>query len=421
VIGIRGLRGGFVRVLLASAFLLPAGEGGAEERPSPSELIIRAPDSQPQLEDLIRQGLESSAHGDLEGASRAWQRIREHHPEHPAAPVYEVHTLEARKALDVQDERYDVALRAKANEGIALSEAWLERVPDDPEAHFYAGQAKHALMIVTGMAGEYYRAGTTGEQARVHLERAIELDPTFVDAKLPLGSYYYYTSVASRFIRWFSWLWFVPTGEHDLGLAYLEEVSRKGDLLRFDADMRLVEAYLYLEHQPERAAPILYRLHEAYPENSSVAFEGVELELMQGDYPATIAKALELEHREGTQYGDDTRRKMAKVWRARAELFGGEIDRADAVLAELDGSWDSLSLWCRRWLLLTKGNLEDLRGRRSDAVAYYERVIALQSRWDSERSVKLAQEGLDEQFRLEGIGSGPVVSTSRVDGAPPAR
>ncbi|MGI9590228.1 MAG: hypothetical protein ACR2P8_02580 [Myxococcota bacterium] len=405
--------GSAVLPLLLAVLLLAApaqaGEPAAEARPSRPPLIIRDPNSLPPLEELIRGGLTSSAHGDLAGASRAWQRIREHYPEHPAGPVYEIHTLEARKSLDVQDDRYDAALRAKASEAIALAEAWLSRVPDDPEAHFYAGRAKYALMIVTGMAGEYYRAGTTGERGRKHLERALELEPSLVDAKLPLGSYYYYTSVASRFIRWFSWLWFVPTGEHDLGLAYVQEVSRDGDLLRFDADLKLVQFYLYLEDRPDLAAPILTRLHARYPENSQIAFEVVELKLLQEDYAGAVEQALELERGQGTQFGDATRRAMAKLWRARAELLRGRLDRAEAVLAELEQRPEALSSWSTRWLLLTRGHLQDVRGRRAEAIAYYERVIELKSRWDSVRSVKLARQGLEQPFRLEPTESAAVI------------
>ena len=176
-------------VLLILAVLVPAGAGWAEERPAQPRLVMRAPDSLPPLEDLIREGLEYSARGNLAGASRVWSRIREHYPEHPAGPFYEVHTLAARKSLDLQDDRYDRELRARASEAVALSEEWLERVPDDPEAHFYAGRAKVELMVLSGMAGAYYRAGTTGEDAREHLERALELDPSLIDAKLPLGTY----------------------------------------------------------------------------------------------------------------------------------------------------------------------------------------------------------------------------------------
>jgi tetratricopeptide (TPR) repeat protein len=383
------------------AALVPAGHGWAEERRPRAEFEMRAPESLPVLEDLIRQGLELTAHGDLASASHVWRRIREAYPEHPAAPVLEIHTLEARKSLDMQDDRYDDQLRAKAQEALALSQAWLKRAPHDPWAHFYAGQAKYELMILAGMAGRYYTAGTTGEQARQHLERALKLDPTLVDAKLPLGSYYYWASVATRFIGWLSWLWFVPTGEHDLAMAYIEQVSRDGSFLRFEAAIQLARLYLYFEDQPERAAPILAELHAAYPENTSLAFEVVELRLIQGDYAGTIAKARELERSQGFQFGDDTRRMMAKIWRARAELLRGEADRVEPILAELDERSESLSPWCRRWILLTRGNLEDARGHRAEAIAYYERVIALKSRWDSGRSVTLAHEGLEKPFRLE--------------------
>jgi tetratricopeptide (TPR) repeat protein len=379
---------------------VPAGEGWAEERPPRDEFELRAPESVPSLEDLIRLGLAFSAHGDLAGASRTWQRIRDSYPDHPAGPIFEIHTLEVRKSLDYQDAQYDEALRARAKEALDLAEAWLKRAPHDPWAHFYAGQAKYELMLLAGMAARYYTAGKTGEQAREHLERALELDPTLVDARFPLGSYYYWASIATRFIGWLSWLWFVPTGEHDLAMAYMEQVSREGSYYRFDASLQLAQLYLYFEDQPERAAPILARLHAAYPENTAVTFEILELRLIQGNYEGTIEKALELEQSQGSQFGDEVRRTMAKIWRARAELLRGQPDRVVAALAEVEAGSAKLSPWCVRWLLLTRGNLEDVLGNREQAIAHYERVLDLKSRFDSGRSVTLAQEGLEKPFRL---------------------
>ena len=57
-----------------------------------------------------------------------------------------------------------------------------------------------------------------------------------------------------------------------------------------------------------------------------------------------------------------------------------------------------LAPWGRRWLLLTKGNLADLSGDRAMAVAYYEDVIELKSRWESGRSVTLASGYLETPF-----------------------
>lgn len=407
---------GWLAALLIVAMLVPVGAGRADEggpRPAPE---IRAPDSRPPLDDLIREGLGFTAHGNLDGASRSWKRIREHYPEHPAGPLYELQTLDVRKSLDVQEDRYEGEMLALAEEALAFSEAWLARVPDDPQAHYYAGQTKYHLMMLSALDGRYYRAGTNGEQSRKHLERALELDPTLIDAKLPLGSYYYYASIATRFIRWFTWLWFIPTGERDLGMAYVDEVRREGDLRRFEASEQMAEILLYLEEEPELAAPIVNQLHEAYPENSRLTFEVIELRMLQKDYEGTAAKALELEQSPATQFGDDVRRLMAKIWRARAELALGRPDGVGEILAEVEGRAGDLTRWCRRWLLLTRGNLEDVLGRRAEAVAYYERVIELKSRWESARSIELARQGLKEPFRPQAGEAGPLVGAASASG-----
>lgn len=364
-----------------------------------SERFLRDPASIPAVDDLVRAGLDRSAHGDLDGAETAWNEIRQFHPEHPAGPIYEIHTLHAKRTLDFQDSRYEKAIDQRTREALELAGRWLERAPDDPEAHFYAGQAKYHQMLQAGLAGRYYRAGTAGEEGRAHLERALALDPGLVDAKLPLGSYYYWASIATRFIRFLSWLWFVPTGNHDLGIAYVRDVSERGRLFRFDAAVQLASFYLYFEETPERAEPILLRLQEQYPDNSYVAFEVAELRLIQGDYEETIAQALAIERSTGRQFGDEERRVMAKIWRARAELLRANPDPAAEVLAELSSEWERLSPWGRRWLLLTEGHLRDVRGERTAAVDHYERVLELESRFDSGRAVTLARQGIETPFR----------------------
>jgi hypothetical protein len=61
-----------------------------------------------------------------------------------------------------------------------------------------------------------------------------------------------------------------------------------------------------------------------------------------------------------------------------------------------------------------------VQGRRAEAIARYEAVVALQSRWDSERSVRLAQEGLEEPFHVPGAQIVPVASPPSPSGLPPS-
>ena len=166
----------------------------------------------------------------------------------------------------------------RGEQGLELSRAWLKARPADRDALFYAGQSLIALVKLNGMRGKLYRAGSQGEEARKLLERALEIDPEFHDAKYALGSYYYYASIATRFIRWLSWLWFVPTGEREAGLAYMAESASKGNLTRFEAATALARIYLYMEFEPDEAAPLIDALLTAHPTNSYLQFELVELE-----------------------------------------------------------------------------------------------------------------------------------------------
>ena len=267
--------------------------------------------------------------------------------------------------------------------------------------HFYLGQALFQLTLLEGFRGHYFSAGVHGERAREHLERALELEPDFVDAKLPLGMYYYYASLAPGFIKWLSWLWFIPTGERETGIALVEEVSNDGDWLRFEATISRQRIQHYFDQRPDLALPTVVELHGRYPQNSYVHFEVVEILMSLRDYAAVARTALELERGEGDQFGDAQRRALARVWRARAELYQGHVEQAAEILETFDGDRERLTAWGQNWLLLTHGHILDLRGHRERAISYYEEVIDRTDRWNSSRAVKLASAALEEPFRLE--------------------
>lgn len=388
----------------------------SSRRPTP-ELRSADEDLAGVLDAMIRRGVELAARGDLAASDRIWAKIRSEYPEHPAGWMYAVDTLDWRKNLDITVTSFDPQIREHADRALALSQAWLKRAPDSTDAHLYAGRALNSLMRLNGMQGSLYRAGSQGEESRKHLERVLELEPKRADAKLPLGSYYYYASIATRYIRWLAWLWFVPTGEHDLGLQYVQEASRDGDLQRFEASVTLQRIYLYMEHTPSKAEPILLALIERYPENSYLRFELVELYMMLEDYPRTVAAALALESSSGTHYGDVERRHMAAIWRARAELNRGLLAQANAALDSLDPVWDELSIWGQRWVMVTRGQLDDVEGRREQAIEHYEQVVATRkkTRWGSERSMRAAEAGLERPFQLL------AVSAAATDAGEPVR
>jgi predicted negative regulator of RcsB-dependent stress response len=393
-------------VALACAAFSSASSG--EVPSSDSGLVIH--DGSPTadgLRPLIDKASGLTAHGDLDGAEAVWLQIREAYPNHPAGFVLAIDTLHWRKSVDFMSTEYDPEIQRLGEKAIALCDAWLERSPKSAEAYLYKGVALVALMKMNGMQGNYYKAGSQGEAGRVALETALELDPELADAKLPLGTYYYYASIATRYIRWLTWLWFVPTGEHDRGLAYVAEAAAKGDLLKFEAMTQASRIYLYNEDTPHKAEPIIKELAAKYPDNSYVRFEALEVALMTGDYTGAIDAALAFESGHGEQCGDERRRSAAKIWRARALMLLGRADEANAILSEPGLAPDALNQWERRWLLLTEGNLLDLAGSRGDAVQRYQHVVELETRWGSDRTVNAAKAGLDEPYQLSATQAPP--------------
>jgi tetratricopeptide (TPR) repeat protein len=376
-------------------------------------------DAEEPLGALIRSGVRAWEKGDLAAADAVWARVHDLQPEHPAAAIFELKTLQARRLLDYWDGRYEQAIRERAEEALRLGRDWLEREPDAPQAHFYFGQALLEMMVIDGMARRYYKAGTQGEKARRHLERALALDPNFVDAKLPLGIYYYYGSIATRFIPFLRWLWFVPKGDRDVGVAYMEEVSHDGDLLRFEAASQLAGMYSYVEDRPDLAEPILIELSRRHPENSALRFELLVVRLQQQDYPGTVAAALALEQSQGEQFGDAARRDMARIWRARAELYRGRAAEADALVRSLEARFAELSAWIQRWLLVMRGQLHDVAGEREQAIASYSRVSREKPPFGVRPTAELARRGLDSPFELDAAYRIPAVSAPPESTAPP--
>jgi tetratricopeptide (TPR) repeat protein len=352
------------------------------------------------VDELVRRGLRHSENGDLDAADTAWEELRALHPHDPAGHVYAIDTLYWRRSLDFTDSRFDAPIRKHANRGIELAERRLKSSPNDALSHFYCGQALSALMRLEGFQGSLYKAGKAGVKSSEYFERALEIDPELYDAKFGLGSYYYYASIAGRYLRWLSWLWFVPTGERDLGLEYITEAVTRGDYQRFEAATSLARIYLYMEEDPKRAAPLVEGLADDYPANTYLQFERLELRMILRDYVGTVEAARTLEESASAQYGAEERKQAARVWRARAELHLGQIEQASLTLTPLESGLEDRSRWNKRWILLTRGHLHDLAGRRQQAVTLYERVIKLKSRWGGTRPIELAELGLEQPFSL---------------------
>ncbi|MDJ0864792.1 MAG: hypothetical protein QNK03_01705 [Myxococcota bacterium] len=358
----------------------------------------------PEIQALLREGVRLNFVGDRDGADAVWARLRREHPSHPAGQVGAVRTLFWRQIFDEENTRYDAAIESHAERAVALAEARLAIDPDDAEAHYYAGKALTQLGRILGVRGHYLRAGRLGELGRVHLERVLELEPEWVDALYPVGLYYYYADLVTRWFRWLRWLPFVPSGDGPTGRRYLNDVAERGDVNRDQA--RLILSNISTYHEPidlPRAHALLSDLVTRYPENTLIRSDLIWVLIEWRRYKAAIEQALQLEAQEGRDELDRSRIAIGRLWRARAELMRGRAAHALTLLEVFGPDEPRSPSWGRPWLLLTRAQALDAEGERAAALALYQEVAELGALRHSRLAASLAEDGLRRPFAIPGV------------------
>ncbi len=370
----------------------------------------------PEIDSLIHEGLGHNSDGDFDAASEVWKRLAEAAPHHPAANVHAADTLIWLGLFEDDDTSFDDAIVRESEEGVRKAEAWLEARPGDARAHLYLGQTLMTLGRLHGVRGRIYRAGSYGERARKECERALAIDPSLTDAKYPIGLYAYYASLIPDVFQWLSFLWFIPKGDAALGLQYLADVEQTGDLYRFTAAFYLSNIRAFHERSLDRPAALasVTKLHERHPLNSLIHFELVENLVLAKRYEDARREALVLESHPGTGKHDRGRTSMARVWRARAEMYLGRSNEAWRLLEIFADDGPAEPDWGNLWVQLLRGQIRDLAGQRQEAISHYQRIAALDLNPNFNRTAVLAAEGLEEPFRLP-----PIVSSNEPEASKP--
>ena len=329
------------------------------------------------IAERVREGMLLNHAGRYDAADEVWTQLQQDFPDHPAGAIYAVETLYSRQVYDLYDSRLDDAIESTGLEALRLAEAWQASHPDSARAHLFVGQVEMQLGRFRAGSRNFYAAGRHAERASDHLERALELDPELGDARFWYGMYLYSASVLPNLLQRLDWLWFIPEGDASHGLEALREAGAAGDIERFSADLLLMNIFTYFERDYGEATRLARSLHTRFPHNSFVHFELVRLLMSQRQYDATIMEAQRLESHPAQRRLDRGRVGMARIWRARAYRAAGNIGAAAELLDGIDPDDDALPVWGRGWGRLLKGQIALASGRRDEAFAELEKVLAM--------------------------------------------
>ncbi len=323
------------------------------------------------------------------------QELDKRYPGSPAGPFY-LSVIYYQRYLLEDPPSPSTFQRFQIQSERALENA-LRMMPTHPIlGHYYQGAAL-GFQARAAVAQKKYRVAIPKAKAGAqHLQKALEMDPSLIDAKLGLGLYYYFLARVPTAAKPFAYLMVGMWGDRDKGLSYLQEVAQHGQAARQEARSVLGSIYASPKEQEwEAAAALLLPLVAQYPHNPSYRMKLLYVFERQGKWADVIAKAdlegswIETLHPSIKNHA----LTMARYRTVEGLLFSGHVPEADILLGQLEHTAQASRL--QDWILLRRGNARDAEGKPADAQRYYERI----------RSKKVAS--LASRFQKSPFPGGP--------------
>ncbi len=307
-------------------------------------------------------------------AIQAARDLRERFPEYPAGAFFECVAYYQLYLLEDphQPKTFDqfMALNQKAFEQALTLE------PSQPAiSHYYQGAALGFQARAYIAQKKYADAIPKARQGVAHLRKALELDPSLIDANFGLGMYYYFLSRVPAAAKPFAYLMVGMKGNRVKGLALLHQVMENGRTARMEAKSVLAAIYGSEREKNWTESIRLYReLMKAYPHNPRYRLkleyclqrQGLWKEAMDtAAFPGLWTQELDPLVRQRAQ-------ELARYRTLENLLFLGQLPPAAKYLDALETS--PLPPLLQEWVGLRRGNYLEAFGQRDRAKAFYSKM-----------------------------------------------
>lgn len=176
------------------------------------------------LKEQIQKGIELTILTDFEGAKEIYEGFMEKYPNEPIGYFYMAAVLQS-EMLDREDFSDTGLCEDFIDKCIEKSKAAQKAQENDPWPLFYEGNAYLYRGFLKSKLGNWWGAYRDAGKGVNRLEKALELDSTFYDVYLGIGSYKYWKSAKIKFL---SWLPFVAD-ERETGIEMVKKAIELGD------------------------------------------------------------------------------------------------------------------------------------------------------------------------------------------------
>ena len=162
-----------------------------------------------------------------DSALAACDSLEKKYPQHPVGYFFHAATLQSRmmdyEAYNELDKFFELTQKA-----INLAKDDSKTYPGSSWPHFFLGGAAGYEAMVRGRHNELFRAFKDGLQSIRSLQTALEIDSTNYDIYLGIGTYKYYRSQVSKYLKWLPFI----ADERETGKKMIRLAIEKGRFSR---------------------------------------------------------------------------------------------------------------------------------------------------------------------------------------------
>src|SRR5271165_5525808 len=363
-----------------------------------------------------RKGFDYFYNLEYDKAIREFEAAQQAHPDDPFAvnhtlagvifkELYRIGALDTeayaadsfltKKPLAPLDPKVRDRVKQLSDRALALSQARLDKNPNDVDALYARGVTRGMRATYTGIAEKaWFSALRSAMGARHDHERVLELDPKYTDAKVVVGTDLYIvgslnwpTKVAASVVG--------ISGNKQKGLDYLRQATT-GAHSEVASDAQIVYAlFLRREQKYNEALQVVASMQAEFPRNGLVATEYAHLLNAAGHGQEAIAAYRRVvANCRGNAYSSC---RIEVPAYGLGEALRGQRQYQEAAEAyELAASSSTNDPEVRQKATLAAGQMYDVLQRRDTALEKYRAVVAENS---SSGSADLARHYMKQAYR----------------------
>jgi tetratricopeptide (TPR) repeat protein len=330
---------------------------------------------------------------DYDRAIAEFEKVLEHYPNDPAAVNHLLSTVllrelyrmgamnsgeytndsfigEAHRPADPKAKAQIKQLVARAE---ALEEHELKTNSNDVHALYARGVTRAQFAVYTALVERaWFSALRNAVGARRDHERVLQLDPSYVDAKLVVGTHYYVMGSLSWSVKAAVALVGL-SGSKEKGLEYLRQVADSKGENSVDAKV-VLSLFLRREHRYDEAHELMHELAERYPRNYLFPVEEANL-LRASGHTSEAEAAYRKVWQNGREGKYDKLHYEVAAW-GLGELLRSQKEYSRAAAAyELIGEAADPDPETLQKANLASGEMYDLLQKRDLAMKKYQTVL----------------------------------------------